>query len=274
MKILLDMGHCLNGSDTGAQGNGYKEQGCTREIGYKVKSKLEALGHTVIVCSRDSANSVNESLAFRVNKANTNGGDLYLSIHLNAGRGNGVEVYTYGGKHFAEADSVLNSIVALGYQSRGIKDGSGLYVIRNTHMKAMLVECCFIDSSDMQKYNAENFATAIVKGLTGQVVKVANTVAPKVLVQPVNSYNVKYLQHEVHVTEDNIPGPITLSHCPLVGFGAQGNITRWIQSTIGITADGIFGNQTRQSVINFQKAHGLQADGIVGQNTWRALLGL
>ena len=35
--------------------------------------------------------------------------------------------------------------------------------------------------------------------------------------------------------------------------------------------DGIFGNQTRNAVINYQRSRGLSADGIVGCNTWRSL---
>ena len=35
-------------------------------------------------------------------------------------------------------------------------------------MPAMFIECCFIDSeSDMARYNAEDIANAIVKGLVG-----------------------------------------------------------------------------------------------------------
>lgn len=37
------------------------------------------------------------------------------------------------------------------------------------------------------------------------------------------------------------------------------------------TADGIFGEKTRQAVISFQADAGLQADGIVGKNTWNGL---
>lgn len=174
MKILLDMGHTLSGADTGAEGCGRREQDCTREIGYKVKAKLEALGHTVVVCSKDSCSSLNDSLSYRANTANNAGGDLYLAIHLNAfnGAAYGTEVYTYGGKEFIEAKNVLANIVALGYRNRGIKDGSHLYVIRNTSMKSMLIECCFIDNqSDMNRYDADNFANAIVKGITGTTVE-------------------------------------------------------------------------------------------------------
>ena len=100
--------------------------------------------------------------------------DRYIAIHLNAFNNNayGTEVYTYGGKEFTEARNVLANIVALGYSNRGIKDGSRLYVIKNTSMKSMLVECCFIDNqSDMGRYNADNFANAIVKGITGTTVE-------------------------------------------------------------------------------------------------------
>lgn len=173
MKVLLDTGHCLRGGDTGAQGNGYREENCTREIGYKVKSKLESLGHTVIICSCDSSNSLNESLAYRVNTANKNGGDLYVSIHINAGGGVGTEVWCGSQSSVAIAQNILNGFIGLGFKNRGVKiqgqNGNGhLYVLNNTNMSSLLVECCFIDTSDMQKYNAENFANAIVKGITGQ----------------------------------------------------------------------------------------------------------
>lgn len=35
--------------------------------------------------------------------------------------------------------------------------------------------------------------------------------------------------------------------------------------------DGIFGSQTRNAVINYQRSRGLSADGIVGCNTWRSI---
>ena len=174
MKILLDMGHTLSGADTGAEGCGRREQDCTREIGYNVKAKLEALGHTVVVCSKDSCSSLMDSLSYRANTANNAGGDLYIAIHLNAFNNNayGTEVYTYGGKKFDKAEAVLDNLEGLGYYNRGIKDGSSLYVIRHTNMSAMLIECCFIDNeNDMNIYNPEALADAIVKGITGTTVE-------------------------------------------------------------------------------------------------------
>ncbi len=174
MKILLDCGHCLKGGDTGASGCGYREENLTRQIGYELRDVLEGLGHNVVICSCDSANSLGESLAYRVNKANREGGDLYVSIHLNAfnGEAYGTEVYTYGGNNFVEAERALNNITKLGYTNRGIKDGKGLYVIRNTDMKAMLIECCFIDNeNDMGHFNFSNIANAIASGITGEKIE-------------------------------------------------------------------------------------------------------
>ncbi|URZ06499.1 GH25 family lysozyme [Clostridium felsineum] len=73
---------------------------------------------------------------------------------------------------------------------------------------------------------------------------------------------------------DNIAGRRTLSTCPTVHKGSRGNITKWIQQRLGVTADGINGYQTQVAIKNFQRAQGLYLDGIVGKNTWRALLGL
>lgn len=73
---------------------------------------------------------------------------------------------------------------------------------------------------------------------------------------------------------DGIVGEKTISALPLIRKGATGNITMWLQSFFGIEKDGIFGENTRQAVIQFQNENGLCADGIVGVNTWRKILGV
>lgn len=168
MKIVIDYGHCLSGYDTGASGNGYREENCTREIGKKVKGKLEKLGHTVYAVAPDYANSVRESLDTRVNSANSKGAAISVSIHLNAGGGKGVEIYTKGGQAFSQATNILNNMVALGYVNRGIKNGSDLALVGGIWTTSMLVECGFIDTaSDMEIYNPEKISDAIVEGLVG-----------------------------------------------------------------------------------------------------------
>lgn len=73
---------------------------------------------------------------------------------------------------------------------------------------------------------------------------------------------------------DGIAGPKTLAGCPTLKQGARGNITKLLQQKLGVSADGIFGPNTKNAVINYQRNHGLIPDGIVGTNTWKSLLGL
>lgn len=99
MKIGIDCGHTLSGADYGAVGI-KAESNLTREVGTRVISKLQSLGHTVIKCYKDTCSSLNDSLSYRTNTANNNNVDLYISIHFNAFNGNayGTEVLTYGSK--------------------------------------------------------------------------------------------------------------------------------------------------------------------------------
>ncbi|CAM2827854.1 N-acetylmuramoyl-L-alanine amidase [Hathewaya histolytica] len=173
----IDAGHCLSGADTGAQGNGLREELMTREIANEVSRRLQSLGHKVINCTRNSAGSVRESLNYRVNTANNSNVDMFVSIHINAGGGKGSEIYTYGGKQLVEANNILKNLEGLGFYNRGIKNGSNLAVIRGTRMKSMLIEVCFIDTlSDVNLYRSlgvSKIADAIVKGLVGE--SVSNT---------------------------------------------------------------------------------------------------
>ena len=74
------------------------------------------------------------------------------------------------------------------------------------------------------------------------------------------------------LVEDGIPGPLTLSACPVVKKGARGNITTWIQLRCGANPDGIFGTDTENAVKWMQHKWGLVEDGVVGPQTWSKLL--
>ena len=52
------------------------------------------------------------------------------------------------------------------------------------------------------------------------------------------------------------------------------NLTKIVQKAVGVTADGKFGNDTKNAVIKFQELVGLKADGCVGLNTWKKILGV
>lgn len=285
MKIGVNDGHTLRGAGTGAVGI-IKEGENTRLVGEEVRRLLKERGNDVYNCTVDYASTTNESLSLVVQQANREDLDWFIAIHFNAGGGQGVEVYTYEGRQYQDAIDVCNNISALGFNNRGVKAGTGLYVIRRTKAKSMLIEVCFVDTDDADKYlevGYKKIAKAIVDALDNHVVS-----DPIIETEPVVDVDewVRELQQECNKQGyskqkvDGVVGPATLAGCPTVRKGASGNITKLLQEklvTLGYSTngvDGIFGSGTYSAVREFQKTRGLSADGIVGQNTWRNLLNL
>lgn len=149
-----------------------------RKVKNKLISLLKGAGHTVYDCTDDSGRTSGANLANIVAKCNKHSVDLDISIHLNSGRKDtkgdgstgGVEVFCYDSKTKSVAEKITDAIAdEFGYHNRGVKYSTGLYVLRNTKSKAILIECCFVDDKDDAKvWNAERCATAIYKGITGK----------------------------------------------------------------------------------------------------------
>ena len=147
------------------------ENDLNRLVGNELISKLRG-GIKVVNCTPSTAKSLNDSLYQRVNTANNSGATLFVSIHHNACPGGyGSEVLCIkgnyqGGLSTKVGEAILKELATLGLKNRGVKDRRNLYVINNTSMPALIVECAFVDSSlDMANYNPEKTATAIYKGI-------------------------------------------------------------------------------------------------------------
>ncbi len=116
-----------------------------RKVKDSVIKYLRQLGAEVLDCTPpvNYTSSVSEDLAYGVNKANNWGAELFVSIHFNkaydAYNGAlGSEVCVYS--QFEIAQRVGNAMAELGFKNRGQKIRTGLYELKHTNMKSMIVE--------------------------------------------------------------------------------------------------------------------------------------
>ena len=289
MKIEVRGGHCPNVPGSSALIDELTED---RLVKNAVIKYLKQLGINVLdVTPPDTTSSSSSDLSYGVNKANNWGADLFVSIHFNNAYSSyngalGTEVCVYS--EYDTAKRVVNKMASLGFKNRGQKVRTGLYELRHTSMKSMIVEVCFVEATeDVALYKklgydkiGKTIAEAIVNSSTNSTD--STTPEPTPSNPPTTNYDswVARLQEECNKQGfsnqkvDGIAGPNTLNGCPMLKQGARGNITKLLQEKLGISADGIFGANTKAAVISYQKANGLSADGIVGPNTWKKLLGL
>lgn len=182
MRIGIDMGHTLSGEGTGSQGCGYKEQNLTRELGKIVIEMLKKEGHTIYDCTVDKSSNNAQQLIDRVNKANKQPLDLFVSIHFNAcvndvrgdGRTTGTEVllHSMSSKAKPYAERIVKKIANVGLKNRGVKTHNA-YVLKHTKAPALLIETCFIDDrDDMNVYlkSPKKVAKAIVEGILDKTI--------------------------------------------------------------------------------------------------------
>ena len=183
--VVLDPGH--DDTHAGARANGLAEEQLTFKIAQYCKEELSKYSGVTVYMTRQggacanggSAVSSVECNAKRVEYAQSVGANVYVSMHINAGGGNGAEIF-YPNQNYRSdlgtvghdlAQKILNKILELGIREhdRGLKihnsedntlypDGSladYLGVIRRSKLAgipAILIEHAYIDTSDAATY--------------------------------------------------------------------------------------------------------------------------
>ena len=278
MKIAVRGGHVPK--VTGAKGI-IDELTEDRKVKDSVIKHLKLLGCNVLdVTPPDNTTTLNGDLSYGVNKANSWGADLFISIHFNKAYEHyngalGTEVCVHS--TFDIAQRIVDELSKLGFKNRGQKVRNNLYELNHTKMKAMIIEVCFVEASEdvalYKKLGHDLIGKIIALAVTNKKIS-ATLETPKNNKPIINNTDnwIKRLQEECNKQGFN--------SYPTLKKGARGNITKLLQeklvslgyNTNGI--DGIFGSGTEKAVTSFQKNNGLVVDGIVGKNTWRKLLNI
>lgn len=199
-KVFIGVGH--GGSDPGAVAM-FNEKNLNLAIALACRDELVRHGVTVGMSrTKDEA----DPLADEIKECNAFAPDYAVEIHNNAGGGDGVEIYHHygGGKGKTLAQNVLNEIIAIGQNSRGLKtkkNSAGYDYfgwIRETKSPSCLIECAFVDNkNDIAIIDTaaeqKTMGVAIAKGIlkTLGVAYKAPEVSSKLYRVQVGAYSVK-----------------------------------------------------------------------------------
>lgn len=277
-RVYVGIGH--GGYDSGAVGNGFKEKDLTLSIGKYCNERLKQYGiETKISRTTDCDSSINSKVA----ASNAFKADVCMDIHINAGGGDGSEVYyshvSSNGKKLAQA--IVDSTKKIGQNTRGIKtkldtDGTDYFgMIRMTDAPAVLVECAFIDSSDVQIINTDAkrkiFGYAIADGVAKYLGVKMPTAKPTTPSKPTTTIKIDApsdvggndMTRGYFQVGDRNEGVYAYKQL-LIMLKKKGIISQ------GVDNNNIFGAGTRTATMQVQRAAGITVDGLAGAQTIRA----
>lgn len=298
-KVFISAGH--GGSDSGAVGNGFKEKDLNLKIALAVSQVLLSFGVSVLMSrTKDENDPINDE----AKECNAFKPDLAVSIHNNAGGGDGAECWysINGGIGKTLALNMLDEVTKIGQNSRGAKtkkgnNGRDYYgFIRQTNAPAVIIECAFIDNAkDIQIINTDEKCKTMGKAIAYGIAKTLGvstqpTVQPTKPQAPKQKFSQAVQDFQKSAIADGFKFPKSGAdgywgeECIAVSKKAickrvlpkyiNKNLTKIVQKAVGVRIDGYYGNDTYKAVVNWQKKNGLVPDGCFGPACWKKLLGV
>lgn len=159
-KVTINAGH--GGHDSGAVRGKIYEKVLNLAVALDVKKYLVDKGVEIIMTR---VNDSYLSLSGIVKIANDSNSDLLVSIHHNAGGGDGYEIYhsKYGGIGLELANKLSTQYKSLGQNAHGkpvktrlSRDGSDYYtVISDSKMPCIISEFGFMDTIDYRAFDTQ-----------------------------------------------------------------------------------------------------------------------
>ena|GEM_PF-229173 len=172
--IVVDAGH--GGRDPGMVSNKVEEKDINLSIAQKLQVFLEQGGATVIITRLDDKDlSKNKSgdMYVRRSIANSSSADIFVSIHQNSFNSpnvKGAQVFYFNESDNSQklADFVQTRLVEFADPSNKFKAkaNSNYYVLKQTEMPAVLVECGFLTNyNERQKLTSETYQEKLAWGI-------------------------------------------------------------------------------------------------------------
>ncbi|WP_035186059.1 L,D-transpeptidase family protein [Alteribacter aurantiacus] len=227
--------YAIHGNNNSASIGTYASAGCVRMHNEEVRwlyDKVKVNTPVVIVSSSSSFNTI-----AKANGYNLDGGSKAVPVSSST------PTLQMGSRGAAVTD-LQRQLTNKGYSTKGIDGIFG----RNTE-------------AALKKFQKDNNITAngVARSDTWNALKNAKATSPS-----------STSPQKKTTTNTGI-----VTNQPTVRQGSSGSAVTNLQNQLrsngyNITADGIFGPQTRSAVISFQRQKGLTQDGIVGPKTWGA----
>lgn len=262
-KVYLGVGH--GGKDPGAVAYGRKEKDMALDIAKATRDELIRHG-VIVMLSRES--DVSENLAARIKECNAFAPDIAADIHLNAGKGDGAEVYHSKADTSDDilAKNILDEMTKIGQNSRGLKvkllnDGRDYFgFVRQIKCDSVLVECAFIDNkTDVKIVDTLAERRTMGKAIAWGILK---TLGVK-YIEPVKSET--FLPERGYFkrgdTGENVEKINDFFYKVFPGYAKT--LNRDEEDVKG----GLFGENTEAWVKEFQRRTGLEQDGCIGPIT-------
>lgn len=149
--VIIDAGH--GGFDRGGiSGQRVAESTMNLDVALRLRTLLQASGYRVVM-TRDR--DVFVTLGNRVAIANSYRNGIFVCIHFNSARrsgASGIETYFYSRESLTLASAIHYNVAGGAPSSnRGVRR-RGFYVLRNTRIPAVLVECGFLTNPTEARY--------------------------------------------------------------------------------------------------------------------------
>ena len=174
IKIYLDAGH--GGKDSGAIGNSLYEKNVVLDIAKRIENKLKSYKNVEVMQTRTT--DIFLELSERTSKANKWGADAFVSIHCNSNADKsvkGFETFIYNQTPSSATIAFQNVmhqeiLRQMGNVTDRGKKRANFHVLRESNMKALLVENLFVsNASDAALLKQSSFldriSQAYVNGL-------------------------------------------------------------------------------------------------------------